>query len=263
MAGRSIDGALPTTPASTWRLLPASTRHLAGHGRFRIAIVAPGLAWPELDDPGLLQLGRFDHARLEAGALVPMHWHRDDEILSLVIAGTLHHRDTAGAEEAIAPRHMMLMSSGRGLQHEERVEDGVVEMLQIFLRPAQGGLPPAVAFADPGPLSADAWRLVAGPAPTGAALVPRTAAIVADVALHERAPLPAVPAWPSAADAVWVLYVAEGGLTHADKVVRRGDMLTGRGALPPLVADAGGHAVLFLLDPSAPFTRDGMFSGMR
>ena len=51
-------------------------------GGFGIEILYPGLIRPELDDSGFSTIGRIDHARITPGTLIPMHPHKNDEILS-------------------------------------------------------------------------------------------------------------------------------------------------------------------------------------
>jgi redox-sensitive bicupin YhaK (pirin superfamily) len=54
------------------------------HGGFGIQILYPGLIRPQLDDSGFSTIGRIDHARITPGTLIPMHPHKNDEILTYV-----------------------------------------------------------------------------------------------------------------------------------------------------------------------------------
>jgi len=60
-------------------------------GKFVIKLVPLGSALDNHNDQGLYQLGRLDHAMLQPGVTVPMHLHRNDEILSYMRRGTMHH----------------------------------------------------------------------------------------------------------------------------------------------------------------------------
>ena len=131
--------------------------HLAhGSGPFRIARIRPGhgVDHPEHPgDTGFGPLGLVDRASLSPGLLVPMHEHVDDEIVSYLRSGTLTHRDSTGREERIGRDRLMVMNAGRGFSHEESIPEATeggasVEMLQIFIRPREAGLPPRVQFAD-------------------------------------------------------------------------------------------------------------------
>lgn len=137
-----------------------------GHrvGAFGIEILYPGLALDH-GDSGIGAIGRIDHARIGPGALIKMHPHRDDEILTYMRAGTMLHRDTVGNEEALTNTRLMLMNAGHTFQHEEKtVGSEPIEALQIFIRPGAADLEPMVQFHDlEEPLSRETWRRIAGP----------------------------------------------------------------------------------------------------
>lgn len=72
------------------------------------------------------------------------HPHRDMEILTYVVSGTLAHQDSTGGEETIRPGEVQRMTAGSGIVHSEynasRTEP--VHLLQIWLLPEREGLPP-------------------------------------------------------------------------------------------------------------------------
>lgn len=85
---------------------------------------------------------------LPPGTGYPDHPHRDTEIVTLVLAGALAHRDTVGHAGVLEPGQVQLLSSGSGVVHEERSESGdPTRFLQMWLRPDEAGLVPSYASA--------------------------------------------------------------------------------------------------------------------
>src|SRR4028119_1101114 len=120
------------------------------HGGFGIEILYPGTLHPAANDTGIGTIGRIDQAKVTPGTLIPMHPHRDDEILTYLRTGMVKHLDSEGITEIISSSKLMMMNAGARFYHEELVleEGGVLEGLQIFIRPGQGGLEPRVQFFD-------------------------------------------------------------------------------------------------------------------
>ena len=78
------------------------------------------------------------------GAGFPAHPHRDMEIVTWVLSGTLAHKDSTGTEAVIRPGELQRMSAGTGIRHSEYNGSASekVHLLQIWLMPAQQGLAP-------------------------------------------------------------------------------------------------------------------------
>src|SRR5690606_16791955 len=74
----------------------AKRRH--GQGGFSIEILHPGLVRRD-GDSGIGTIGRIDDASVAPGTLVPMHPHRDDEIITYLRSGRVMHKDTVGEAE--------------------------------------------------------------------------------------------------------------------------------------------------------------------
>jgi redox-sensitive bicupin YhaK (pirin superfamily) len=73
-----------------------------------------------------------------------MHPHRDMEIITYVLSGSLAHRDSMGNGRVIAPGEFQYMSAGTGVQHSEHNGSGTeaVHLLQIWIQPDQKGVTP-------------------------------------------------------------------------------------------------------------------------
>jgi redox-sensitive bicupin YhaK (pirin superfamily) len=72
------------------------------------------------------------------------HGHRDMEILTYVLSGTLRHRDSMGHGEDIDYGEVQVMSAGTGVQHSEvnPSSDEAVHLLQIWIIPDRQDLKP-------------------------------------------------------------------------------------------------------------------------
>lgn len=104
---------------------------------------------------------------------VPMHEHRNDEILSYIFKGKMLHRDSHDQEKLITRNNIMMMNAGKSFYHEESTPEGPVEMLQILIRPYRLDLEPNVSFFERS-IKVDAeWNLLAGPPSTVAPLTIR------------------------------------------------------------------------------------------
>lgn len=73
------------------------------------------------------------------------HGHRDMEIVSVVLAGALAHRDSMGHVESIPAGEVQRMSAGRGVRHSEfnRAPDQRTHLLQIWIEPDELGIEPS------------------------------------------------------------------------------------------------------------------------
>lgn len=95
-----------------------------------------------------------------------MHPHRDMEILTWILDGSLEHRDSMGTGAVIHPGELQHMTAGTGVTHSEFNPSATkpTHLLQIWILPERKGLKPEyeqLAFSD-----ADLrgkFHLVAGP----------------------------------------------------------------------------------------------------
>lgn len=78
------------------------------------------------------------------GAGFDTHGHKDMEILSLVLQGSIAHKDSAGNTEVLPAGEYQLMSAGRGIYHSEfnASKQDMLRFLQIWLVPDRTGEAP-------------------------------------------------------------------------------------------------------------------------
>ena len=85
--------------------------------------------------------------RVAAGQGFGTHSHRDMEIISYVLAGSLGHKDSMGNAENIVPGELQRLSAGTGITHSEFNDspDGTTHFLQIWIIPKTTGVQPGYA----------------------------------------------------------------------------------------------------------------------
>ena len=73
-----------------------------------------------------------------------MHPHRDMEILTWILDGSLEHRDSMGTGAVIRPGELQHMTAGTGVMHSEFNPSSKepVHLLQIWITPERKGLKP-------------------------------------------------------------------------------------------------------------------------
>ncbi|MFM1871954.1 MAG: hypothetical protein RL398_1376 [Planctomycetota bacterium] len=125
-------------------LRPAAARGSFDFGWLRTAHT---FSFGEYHDPRhthfrSLRVINEDH--VAAGQGFGMHPHRDMEILTWILSGSLQHEDSMGHREVIRPGEVQIMSAGTGVLHSEVNPDPKVpvHLLQIWLFPDRKNLPP-------------------------------------------------------------------------------------------------------------------------
>lgn len=115
--------------------------------------------------------------RIAPGKGFGEHGHRDMEIVTYVMAGSLEHRDSLGNGEIIRPGEVQRMSAGRGIRHSEfnPSPNEETHLLQIWIEPRESGIAPGYEQQILAP-GHNVWRLIASPdASQGSALIHQNA----------------------------------------------------------------------------------------
>lgn len=146
---------------------PADQR---GHGQHGWLESWHSFSFSDYYDPqkmgfGSLRVINDDYVAPSAG--FPTHPHRDMEIITYVLSGSLAHQDSMGNGSVIQAGDVQKMSAGTGIQHSEfnPSADIPVHLLQIWIQPAQRGIQPNYAqqhFSVEDKLNQ--FRLIAAPA---------------------------------------------------------------------------------------------------
>ncbi|MDZ7901189.1 MAG: pirin family protein [Rheinheimera sp.] len=97
------------------------------------------------------------------GAGFDTHGHRDMEIISMVLAGKIAHKDSTGQQQVLPVGEFQLMSAGRGIMHSEFNASASDELkfLQIWIEPNVRGTDPGYQQQAFAPISG--MQLIASP----------------------------------------------------------------------------------------------------
>jgi len=107
-------------------------------------------SFDEYYDPANMGFGTlrvFNDDRLIPGAVWPLHPHRDIEGLTYVVEGTFRHQDDVGGPPGMLPTgSVQRMTLGSGAWHSEQngSETEPLRFIQLWIMPAERGLPPGV-----------------------------------------------------------------------------------------------------------------------
>jgi redox-sensitive bicupin YhaK (pirin superfamily) len=157
------DEVMTTRPVMTVRR--ANER---GHGEHGWLDSWHSFSFGEYYDPahmGFRSLRVINDDKVAPKAGFPMHPHRDMEIFSYVLEGSLAHEDSMGNKRVMNPGEIQLMRAGSGVRHSEfnPSASGRTHLLQIWITPATRGLDPAYTEWKPSGDAAQSKTLVISP----------------------------------------------------------------------------------------------------
>jgi redox-sensitive bicupin YhaK (pirin superfamily) len=128
-------------PQSDLKLRRSGARGAADRGWLQSRFT---FAFAEYEDPehtGFRTLRVINEDRIAPGKGFGTHPHRDMEIFSYVLSGTLLHRDSLGNGRQLGRGQIQLMSAGCGVMHSEwnPSQSEEVHFLQVWIQPRERG----------------------------------------------------------------------------------------------------------------------------
>ncbi|MGF1742795.1 pirin family protein [Vibrio profundum] len=110
-------------------------------------VMSPNV-WPEAGGNPQINHGLGDFIYLANGYFkpnegVPIHPHRDIDIVSLMLSGTIGHKGTLGDGTVIQSPGVQVQRAGTGMEHSEfNVTDVNADIIQMWFLPPEQGLTP-------------------------------------------------------------------------------------------------------------------------
>ena len=118
------------------QLFPAAERGIKNIGWLQSNFF---FSFSDYQDPTKSAFGTlfaFNDDFVQPGKGFGIHPHMNMEIISVMLAGSMNHKDTMGYSNVVHEDWVQIMSAGSGLRHEEyNVGDTDVNFLQIWIVP--------------------------------------------------------------------------------------------------------------------------------
>ncbi|HAY3508045.1 nuclease PIN [Chryseobacterium artocarpi] len=228
-------------------------------GNQHISILYPGLELSD-SDTGYYSIGRIDQAHIQGGAVIKMHPHVNDDILSYFRSGKVKHTDSEGFTEYITPTKLMLMKAGKMFYHEEAILEEQ-EGLQIFIRPGEKDSQPEVIFQELEEVhSINEWRLIASPDKSKTVLELSSQTWIYDMQITPGK----VFSLPEEVNKEFhcLLYVFQGSMVVNDNIeLGKGESIFIKDEIISFQTSDRAELVLFVTDTKSPYYDGGMYSG--
>ena len=121
--------------------------HERGHSQYAWLDSRHTFSFGEYYDPankGVSVLRVINDDTVQPNAGFETHGHRDMEIISYILDGTIEHKDSMGHTTRLAAGDVQIMTAGTGVVHSEYNPSAteLLRFLQIWIRPDQKGLAP-------------------------------------------------------------------------------------------------------------------------
>ena len=126
------------------KIIRAGDRHCSDFGWLQSCWL---FSFADYYDPDNLRCGAlrvFNDDVIAPQSGFPEHPHREMEIITVVMAGTITHADSMGNRTSVGAGEVQRMSAGTGVTHSEfNHADQPVHLYQIWMEPDVARLPPS------------------------------------------------------------------------------------------------------------------------